>query len=38
MAKAGKGLKRGRVALLGGDDEWGRWNRDRMLVLLAVET
>jgi DNA-binding transcriptional ArsR family regulator len=25
-------------ALLGGDDEWGWWNRDRMLALLAVES
>lgn len=27
--------KKGKAALLGGDDEFGRWNRDRMLALLT---
>ena len=35
FARASNGLKKGRAALLGGDDEFGRWNRDRMLALLT---
>jgi DNA-binding transcriptional ArsR family regulator len=38
VAKAGKRLRRGREAPQGGDDEWGRWNRDRMLALFAADT
>jgi DNA-binding transcriptional ArsR family regulator len=37
VAKASKGLRKSSTAPLGGDDEWGRWNRDRMLALLAAE-
>jgi DNA-binding transcriptional ArsR family regulator len=36
VAKAGKGLRKGWEAPQEGDDEWGRWNRDRLLALLAV--
>jgi hypothetical protein len=35
VAKAGKGLRKCRVDTLRGNDEWGRWNRDRLLVLLT---
>lgn len=33
--KASKRLRKGRVDVLGGDDEWGRWNCNRMLALLV---
>jgi DNA-binding transcriptional ArsR family regulator len=37
VAKTGKRLRKGNTEPLGGDDEWGRWNRDRMLAMLRSD-